>query len=964
VPAHPERASSAQISGGSAGRAGSTAGPLRVVGIDLGTTHTVVAWADPRDPAPEARIFPVPQLVTRTEIESRPLFPSFLYAPFTAELGADPWGDAPFVLGELARRRGTEVPGRLVASAKSWLCHPGVDRAAPILPWGAPEDAPDLPRLSPIEAATRLLAHIRRAWDEAFPGHPLAAQEVILTVPASFDEVARELTLEAARAAGLAVRLLEEPQAAFYDYMRVAGPEGLAELVDGSGGEALVLVTDVGGGTTDLSLIRVARGEGERPFEVERVAVGHHLLLGGDNMDLALAHLCERRLLPEGERLDPARFGQLVLACRGAKERLLGGREGEVLEDAPVTVLAAGSRLIGGTLTTRLGREEAERVVLDGFFPEAPREARPQRARSALVAFGLPYEKDVAITRHVAWFFARHAPGQPGPRALLLNGGVFRARRVTERIRAVIEAWGGPPLAVLPHVDPDLAVARGAVAYGLALAGQGLRIGGGAARGYYVGLTPPRGGGPRPAVCVVPRGAKEGVTHTAEGRTFALVVGRPVRFDLFASDDARVDRPGDVVPLDEDGFEALPPVAVAFGASAVDPRPAAAAAAAAAKGTEVKVQLEGELTAIGTLDLACVEVAAEDPRRFRLAFQIREVPAPAERAEGGGSTPPAARSSVPPRIGGKRLEEAREAVERVFGKGRPDVAPREVKNLVRELERVLGERPTWTAETNRALFDTLIPSARSRRRSAEHERVFWLLAGYCLRPGFGDPGDPARIAALAPLFPEKLAFPQETRGFQQFWIAWRRVAGGLEEPTQLSIRDLADPFLAPAERKLKKPKGFRPEALDDLLDLVASLERVPPPRRSELGSWILERTWTDRDPRLWAAIGRIGARVPAYASVHHVVSPQIAERWLDHLLREKWDTLPTAAPAAVQMSRMTGDRARDISDRARAEVERRLIKTGAQESWLRALREPTAVEESDRAAFFGENLPVGLRLLD
>lgn len=943
----------------------------RIVGIDLGTTHTVVAWADPAAGERAGRIFPIPQLVTPAEIEARPLLGSFLYAPVEAERVADPFGDAPFVIGELARRRGGEVPGRLVASSKSWLCHPGVDRTAPILPWGAPEELPDLPRISPLTAATRVLAHVRRTWDEAFPEHPLAAQDVILTVPASFDEVARELTLEAARRAGLAVRLLEEPQAAFYDYMQSAGERGIEALVERAGGEALVLVCDVGGGTTDLSLIRVARAEGARPFEVSRVAVGHHLLLGGDNMDLALAHLCEGRLVQEG-RLDPARFGQLVLACRAAKERLLGGGDGdgdgggEIPDEMAVTLVGSGSRLVGGTLTTRLGREETERIVLDGFFPETPRDARPQRTRSALVAFGLPYEKDVAVTRHVAWFFARHAPEAKGPSALLLNGGVFRAPRIAERLSRAIDAWGGPPLDVLPHADPDLAVASGAVAYGLALAGIGARIESGAARGYYVGLDAPGAGGRRRAACVVPRGAKEGTVHAAAGKTFALVVGRPVRFDLFASDDARVDRAGDVVEIDEDRFEALPPVATVLDAGG------AGAPRAMAKGAEVRVQLEGELTAIGTLDLACVEVAGAAPaadtgagagaaagRRFRLAFQLRggsaaDTGESAEaRAGRGGATP-----------GGRRLDEAREAIERVFGKGRPDVAPREVKGLVRELERILGERSSWSADVNRALFDTLIPSARSRRRSADHERVFWSIAGYCLRPGFGAPGDPARTGALWPLFVERLAFPNEARGYQQFWIAWRRVAGGLDEAAQIAIRDATDPLIAPPEARLKKPKGLRPEALDDLLELSASLERVPPARRSELGGWILEKTWTSRDPRLWAAIGRIGARAPAYASVHHVVSPIVAERWIDHLLREKWHDLPTAPGAAAQLARLTGDRARDVSERTRGEVERRLVKAGAREEWIRAVRELVLVEDSDRAAFFGEGLPSGLRLVE
>jgi hypothetical protein len=310
------------------------------------------------------------------------------------------------------------------------------------------------------------------------------------------------------------------------------------------------------------------------------------------------------------------------------------------------------------------------------------------------------------------------------------------------------------------------------------------------------------------------------------------------------------------------------------------------------------------------------------------------------------------------------VDEAREALARVFGKGRPDVAPREVKDLLRELERLLGPRPSWTTDLARALYDVLQPNVKARRRSADHERVFWQLAGYCLRPGFGHPLDPPRIAGLSPLFAERLTFTDEARGWQHFWIAWRRVAGGLDERTQLLIRDTIDPFFAPSEKRLKKPKGIKPESPGDMLDLASSLERVPAARRSELGGWILERTWTDRDPRYWAALGRLGARAPAYASVHHVISPLVAERWLDHLLREKWNEIPTAARAAVDLSRVTDDRARDVSERVRRDVEKRLIAVGAKEEWVRAVREYVPVEDADRAAFFGEELPVGLRLVE
>ncbi len=904
------------------------------VGVDLGTTNTVVAFA-PLDAAGDARVFEVPQLVGPGQVQALPLFPSLLYAPAEGERTDDPFGDAPWALGEIARRRGADVPGRLVASSKSWLVHSGVDRTAAILPWGAPEASP---KVSPLEAAQRLLAHLRRAWDDGHPDALLHEQEVVLAVPASFDEVARELTVEAAHRAGLSPKLVEEPQAAFYDWMARSGPAGIEPLVAAADGrDALVLVVDIGGGTTDLSLVRLAGHA-----RVARVAVGPHLLLGGDNMDLALAHLLEPRLADEGDKLDASRFAQLVVACRAAKEALFGDAPPE---HVPVAVAASGARLVGGARTAQLARDDAERVVLEGFLPLVGADVSPPR-RGGLVAFGLPYERDVAITRHIAAFIRRHAPDGP-PAAVLLNGGVFRSSRIAQRVVSVLESVRGGPVRRLPDADPDLAVARGAVAYALARLGRGVRIGGGSARGYFVGIVGDEGH--RQGVCVVPRGAEEGTPHIARGRTFALSVGRPVRFDLYASDDSAA-HPGDIVDVDDDRFVRLPPIATALEKG--DP----------SAGREVRVMIEGELTPVGTVDLACLEVDADavpeggsirppsGARRFRLAFQLRP---------GSMTSRPPPSPSRPPR----RLDAGIDLLERAFGKPRADATGREGKDLLRELERVLGERAQWTSETSRALFDALVPNARGRRRSADHERMFWLLAGWCIRPGFGDALDPGRVAALAPLVDEKLAFPGEARGWQAFFIAWRRVSGGLDEGAQTQLRDLVDPHLAPAEAGIKRPKKAA-LALDDALDMASSLERIAPTRRSELGGWVLDRTWTDRDPRLWAAIGRLGARVPAYASVHHVVSPIVAERWIDHLLREKWDAVPTAIAAAVALVRKTGDRARDVSDRTAKEVEKRLVSLGAKPEQIRAVREVVHVEASERAEFFGDALPIGLRLVD
>jgi hypothetical protein len=373
----------------------------------------------------------------------------------------------------------------------------------------------------------------------------------------------------------------------------------------------------------------------------------------------------------------------------------------------------------------------------------------------------------------------------------------------------------------------------------------------------------------------------------------------------------------------------------------------------ATRGRPVAVHLEAELSAVGTLDVACVEdePRGDAPRRHRLAFDLRGV---------------TARPSMPPapsvRPADPKLTAASALITDAFGPGRADADPRGARQLVRELEKILGERATWTTDSTRALFDVLVKEPRARKRSPDHERAFWMLAGYCLRPGYGHPLDERRVGKLVPLIPELVAFPDEARTWPQLWIAWRRVAGGLGEVAQSKLRDLLDPFLSTDEPKPKRPKSIRPQGVAEMLDLAASLERVPAARRADLGRWIVERTWNDRDPRLWTALARVGARVPTYASAHHVVPPATVERWLDHLLRERWAEVPTAARAAVQMARVTGDRARDLPETVRAEVAKRLESSGAPEELVRAVREHVALGEAELAEFFGESLPVGLLL--
>jgi len=492
----------------------------------------------------------------------------------------------------------------------------------------------------------------------------------------------------------------------------------------------------------------------------------------------------------------------------------------------------------------------------------------------------------------------------------------------------------------------DNAVAEGAVRYGLALLGQGLRISSGAAHGYYVGVASPahRKG----AVCVVPRGAKEGELQIAEVPGLQLQTGSTVRFDLYASDALQVHAPGQIVEAAGEHFELLPPVATCF---------------EGAQASAVQVQLEGLLTPLGTLEIACVD--PETQHRFELQFELRghEGPKTApESPESRASEPASAPSRSAATTEKRKLDEAYEAIQRVFGKGRSDVKDREVRDLFRNLEKLFGERRSWDLKVCRALFDVVGPKFAARRRSAEHERVFWMLAGLCLRPGFGHVLDPGRVAILERLFEEGSSFGYEPRNWQAFWIAWRRIAGGLGANTQKQIRTLIDPLVATEDAQLKKPKGFKAALSNEMIELGAWLERVPQAERAALGGWLIERTWTKKSPELWAAVGRIGARVPSYASAHYAVSGPIAEGWADHLLREKWDQIKTAPRAALQLCRITGDRTRDVSEPIRKRVLAKLAELELPESYGEALRHLVLIQGDARLEQFEHDLPAGLSL--
>ena len=922
-----------------------------LVGIDLGTINTALAYLDlaaEGDPGEGLRLLPIPQLVAPGEVAERRLLPSNAYLPGEHDLPASacrlPWGESRVVVGELARTQGARVPGRLVASAKSWLSHPRVDRTADILPWGAPEG---VPRLSPVAASALYLTHLGNAFQARFHGHPLSDQEIVLTVPASFDEVARELTLRAAREAGLErVTLLEEPQAAFYDYTA----HHRADLATALSGRGLVLVCDVGGGTTDFTLIHASLRAGAPALT--RLAVGDHLLLGGDNVDISLARQAEAQM---GVRLDAVQWSLLVHACRTAKEQLLA--EGGPPR-AAVVVPGRGSRLLGTTLSSELSRDQVLSLLLDGFFPRiGPAELPRHRGRAGLLELGLPYETDPGITRHALAFLRDHAAdvsralnakmpkALPRPDALLLNGGVFTPPAVRERLREVISSWfpGAPPIDLLDTQRLDVAVARGAAYFALVRRGLGLRIGGGTARAYFVGVDAP--GEATQALCLIPRHQEEG-TEVAVERTFALLTDRPVRFPLYATTRARFERAGDVVVVDEASFQALPPLETVL-------RSDAGAPSSKPPGSrEVPVQLRAALTEIGTLELFCV--ATERDARWKLEFGLRGIP------EGRFERGPSEVAALP-----KRFAEARALVELYYGKKPAPVDKRDVKGLARALEKVLGPREGWNVPILRELWATLYAGMARRRRTADHERLWLSLTGYALRPGFGAPLDSWRVGETFAAFGEGLQFQGEPHNWQAWWIMWRRIVGGLDDAAQGRILDAILPFLPPPDPRRPKPRvtGVRPEAPDEMVRLAASLERVPPARKRAVGEVVLDRIGREGPaPYLLWAMGRLGARVPFHGSGHACVGPDVAERWLERIAALPAKRADLAFPVA-QLSRMTGDRARDIGPEAREIALRILAEARAPESLVQPVRELTALEAADEQQIFGESLPAGLKVL-
>ncbi len=915
-----------------------------LVGIDLGTTNSAVAYIDLGDYAPgslDIKQFFIPQLVDTGRVADKAVLPSFLYLPGDFEQKgkslALPWNhEMDYAVGIYARDHGALVPDRLVSSAKSWLCHGGVDRTEPILPWASPKE---VEKVSPVEASSRYLLHVKNAWSHVM-GCDLAEQEVVLTVPASFDEVARELTLEAAKQAGLQrVTLLEEPLAAFYSWL--AHHESSWHEIVAAGD--LVLVCDVGGGTTDFSLIVCEPGESVP--RLERLAVGDHLLLGGDNIDYRLAKLVERAM---GVNLDNARWQSLIHQCRAAKEKMLS-------EDGPqevaINLAGRGRSLVGGMITAKLTRSQVMDEVLGRFFPGVGLDDPlvEEEAGEREQGMGLPLVADPAVTRHMAAFIRGQGGGRV-PNKILFNGGTLSPRVVRQAIGKLLAQWSGEEPVTLATRSLDLAISLGAAYFGLVRKGLGLSVGGGSARAYYVGVD--HDGSKGKAVCIVARGAQEGEQAWLE-RSFMVRTNSPVKFTLYGSTLREGDGPGDIVEVDRNTMIALPPLqtVIRYGKKKDQ--------------GVIPVRLGATLTPVGTLEVYCRSEKTQ--HRWRLQFDLRkkEAEAKAEFVEGvrvvGDSSGQEEVLSQQDREG---LDKASMLISACFSKDAEE--PLAPSRLPAALVEALGmSKELWSMPVLRGLCDALMEHQGGKGRSPAHEARWLNLTGYCLRPGQGEASDPWRIKRLWPLSFQGVSFSRDAEVRLQWWIFWRRIAAGLSSGQQAQLFAPVSRVLLPVKKRRRGKKPLKVQASErrEMVLFAANLERLGPEDKIALGRVLVEefskgKIWKGL---LWA-LARIGARQPLYGPANRVVPPGEVERWLESIQAVGYNQKREIVKAVVSMARLTGDRSRDLNLAARQKVSVWLKSQGASDDVIEPLKKLVPLEREEVNHAFGETLPQGLIL--
>ena len=908
----------------------SSSGHRYVIGIDLGTTNCALSYIDLWNDDPRPVAFAIDQKETADTSVQAETLPSFLYLPPKSE-----WkrGQAnlplhrseepiPYFVGRAAREQASTSPDRVIASAKSWLCHARVDREAGILPWNSDEIIGDA-RMSPVAASAAYLRHLRLAWDnrmgELGEAHAFDNQLIVVTVPASFDEVAQKLTLSAAREAGYpmqSLRLLEEPQAAFYAYLAKKAEHKIKE-------DDLILICDIGGGTTDFSLFR-AHDEGGK-IAIERESVGDHLLLGGDNIDLSIAYMFEQKMCGDG-RLASREWAQLVAATRVLKEKALADDDPGELH---VSVASSGSSLFGGTKSASLPASQIRDRILEGFFPIVEADDRPEQQSDALKEMGLPYASDGAMTRHLAAFVEGRRISH-----VLFTGGTMKPPKLVERVCEQLGAWQDVPPHVLQNDHMDLACSLGASVFGRDVLRETKRIRSGYARTLYAEVAQEDGG--HSLVCLIPKGHDSHEPIDIDGLDLSLWTEQPVRFQLFASRKRTTDRPGDIVSLAADEFSPLTPVY-----TKLSTRPDSNKKV---KARLIKAGLQVQLTETGILELACRSREADIEKSWQLDFQVR----------GDSHESSDNRTTVDddPSV----LREARQLLQSYYGKkpGEPRGNP---KYLLRDLEAATNvDRQDWNIATLRRIWPDLHEGMTRRGRTPGHEMSWLYLAGFSLRPGYGVELDEWRVAELWRGYQLGLSFGDDRQVMEQWWIMWRRVAGGLMKEAQEVLFDKLFPVL-------RKGDKVSPE----IYMLIGSLERVSMDRKIKLGNQLVSQITSGKkdnvDRKIWA-LARMGSRQPLYAGAENIVRPKFIGDWHRQLahLDASAKHYRSLALFWSQCGRVVDDREFDLPPDLREEFLQKLSSTNQPERMVAPVRAFVSMDEEARVALFGESLPAGLVL--
>lgn len=920
-----------------------------VIGIDLGTTNCAVSYVDvaalkedrstgrkPVEKKNLVKVFNVPQLTGHGEFTKIPVLPSFLYIPgkydISKEVLKHPWKKrADLFAGSFARDHGSKIPSRLVSSAKSWLCNDKADRRAKILPWGSE----GFEKVSPVTATSEYLLHIRNAWNHFVKDEDkfLENQFVVITVPASFNEAARDLTMEAVKKAGFApsVVLLEEPLAAFYSWLIIHEDDWQTCVKT----DDLILVCDVGGGTTDFSLIVLKESDGTPRFE--RIAVGDHLILGGDNIDLALARKIASKFKSETQ-LTPDKWKTLSHRCREAKEKILEEKEPLVR----ITIKGEGRSLIAGTLAADLTRVEVENILLDDFYPYVDSmESLDLDKGKEITDFGLPFEKESAVTRHIIQFLEHHRESvqkklskDPKPDFILFNGGTLKPALAQERIRKVIGKWFGSKDSELPQIlenpDPELAVGIGASYYGLVKQGQGVRVGSGSPRSYYIGVSIKEDNASK-ALCVVERGLDEGSVIDLPQIKYEVRTNEPVSFNIFHSSYRSGDAAGSVVTID-DSFSSMAPIQtiIRFGKSG--------------QRKIIPVTIGAEYTEMGTLSMYCHSGVSD--HKWKLQFQLRD------RQKETGCKETAVYDD-------QLIKDACSMVHKRFTDkpGREDY----LKTIVKQIEGIVGHKKSnWPLSFLRSIADKLIEIEATRTRSAAHEARWLNLTGFCMRPGFGDAFDNERAKKMWKIYLSGIKFEKIVQNRLEWWVFIRRISAGLGAGQQRQLFQNISPILIKGKNIINK---ISPQEQVELWMALGNMERLLVKDKVVLGKALMTllRPGKKQDNFFWT-LSRLGARELLYGSVDRVVPAKEAKKWINQVLKKTWRKTDPVDIMVAQICRKTGDRTRDMEKEDILRITQWLQKRKAGNSFIKIINEKMDMKVKDKNIQFGEKLPAGLVL--